>query len=179
MKLPSRTEKVEIVELDPADKELYLFFKRRTAEIAAGLPEAGGGTTGTNRDRGRNIIRLINFLRLICDHGEQILPSSALEAWRNGQNKSIDWDMVRDSIKSCNFCGLALEQSDMSEALDLCLLCKSSSASPAVHSVAPALARTWDPEGLRPSAKIRALVKNLRQEQKVGEADGIMKQEKR
>lgn len=44
--------------------------------------------------------------------------------------------------------------------------------------MAPALARTWDPEGLRPSAKIRALVKNLRQEQKVGEADGIMKQEK-
>lgn len=179
IKLPSRTERVEIVELDPVDKELYLFFKHRTAEIAAGLPEAGGGTTGANRDRGRNIIPLINFLRLICDHGERLLPFSALQAWRNRQNESIDWDMMRGSIKSCSSCGLTLEQSDRSEAPDLCLLCTSSSASPAAPSVASTQARICDLQGIRPSAKVQVLINNLRQEQKVGDADGNSKQEKR
>jgi len=108
--LPPRVEEVQWIDLSPPDRVLYEYFKDKTARIAAGLSatetQESRVKTQNGYRKGENIIRLINILRLICDHGEMLLPESALEAWRNRQNDSIDWEtMQKWSEKQCNLCG--------------------------------------------------------------------------
>jgi hypothetical protein len=92
------------VELPPEVRDIYRFFQRKAANIASGLYRYEPGNLNVN-GRKDNIIPLINFLRLICDHGQKLLPDSALEAWRSKSSASIDWEMMQTSNVVCSVCG--------------------------------------------------------------------------
>lgn len=93
---------------------MYNFFREKTAKIAAGLADKGGATprTNGNRSKGANILTLINFLRLICNSGEELLPQSALDAWRSKNSTSVNWQMMLNGNKICDSCGSIPEEVD-------------------------------------------------------------------
>jgi SNF2 family DNA or RNA helicase len=133
LKLPPYSERVETIELPYQDRELYNFFKQRTSMIAAGLHK-----TGTNKVDGlkdTNIISLINFLRLICNHGKELLPRSALDAWESRDSSSIEWEVMQSGRETCETCNAELEQPDFTASYNSNLDCEhicSSCASPGV-----------------------------------------------
>jgi SWI/SNF-related matrix-associated actin-dependent regulator of chromatin subfamily A3 len=118
LRLPRKAERVERVQLAPPERELYDFFKRRSYLLAAGTTAAGGAAPapavaaqrrkrrraeGAGRPRaldGRprsngGIVVLISVLRMICDHGEALLPRAAAEAWRKHDAGVVGWDVLR------------------------------------------------------------------------------------
>jgi SNF2 family DNA or RNA helicase len=82
LRLPHRQEKVEYVLLHQNDQILYDFFKERSANLASGLKTNNTTITRLDDAQDGGIIRLLNFLRLICNHGEQLLPDTALRIWK-------------------------------------------------------------------------------------------------
>ena len=186
LELPRRIEKIETVEFHQADQELYTFFKEKTAKIAAGVSPCTPGTYKFEQLKENNILSLINFLRLICNHGKQLLPPSALEAWKAQDGTSIDWQMMRNCRRRCDICEADIEGTDFpaSNSPDLrcqhsiCATCAFRSedstaggerrcpicvAAPRMgtDSSLPNPTTTFIP----PSAKIEAMLKNLHSEQ--------------
>ncbi len=184
--LPGRSEKVEWIELSPEDRELYNFFKTKTAQTASELLRCYSGADKPGQHKDINILTLINFLRLICDHGEHLLPSSALEAWKTRSNGSIDWRMMK---AKCDLCGVFVNEFDAPALIDVESQCQ--------HSICVnCVLRSQKDKGndgptcpkciiqivgdedstisnkprtiIRPSAKIKKLIENLRQEQSSG-----------
>ncbi|RYP70475.1 hypothetical protein DL771_005412 [Monosporascus sp. 5C6A] len=99
--------KVEWIDLGD-DKELYTFFKRKTASVASGLGKRR--TKGAKGSAGKvkgdeNILSLINFLRLICNYGERMLPAKALEGWKQRDLTSLDWKAMEAIGRQCSRCG--------------------------------------------------------------------------
>lgn len=93
--LPDRREKTTWVELTPKDRKLYSFFEKEAANIASGSYRYNGHPNPNDRQN-NNILKLINFLRLICDHGEELLPQSAREIWSTDGDKVIDWQSFQE-----------------------------------------------------------------------------------
>ncbi|RYP01741.1 hypothetical protein DL764_006103 [Monosporascus ibericus] len=90
------------------DEELYTFFKRKTASVASGLGKRR--TKGAKGAAGKvkcdeNILSLINFLRLICNYGERMLPAKALEGWKQRDLSSLDWQAMEAMRRQCSRCG--------------------------------------------------------------------------
>ncbi|PNP78626.1 hypothetical protein FNYG_07972 [Fusarium nygamai] len=75
--LPPPTIREEKVDLHPYDRALYDFFESEAAKNAA--DPANNSKTGREK---KNVLSLIHNLRRICDHGEDLLPASDIEAWR-------------------------------------------------------------------------------------------------
>ncbi|KAJ6039603.1 Helicase C-terminal [Penicillium canescens] len=80
LKLSLRIDKKHTVELDVQERRLYDFFKRQFSRLVARNMAAN---PNTNKEPQRNILFLINCLRLICNHGESLLPPTALNLWRS------------------------------------------------------------------------------------------------
>ncbi|KAK5205194.1 hypothetical protein LTR41_009043 [Exophiala xenobiotica] len=189
-KLPARTEKVHEVYLCHKDRELYEFFRERCSNLAAGGSQVA--KTGPRRKDERkegNILALINFLRLICDHGEQILPAPALEAWIARDRTAIDLSMIQACQVKCCACDTYIEESDAGASSGHQYLCQHSACFPCAsrngnidaEQAQPCpkcrVSRTvrvdsYNPNcsgaTVWPSSKVEALLKNLRAEQ----ADG-------
>lgn len=72
LKLSLRIDKKHTVELDVQERRLYDFFKRQVSRLVARNMAAN---PNTNKELQRNILFLINCLRLICNHGESLLSS--------------------------------------------------------------------------------------------------------
>ncbi|KAK2612781.1 hypothetical protein QQS21_001233 [Conoideocrella luteorostrata] len=102
--LPHRHERIEWVELAPEDRELYKFFEKKAANIASGFNKYQPGYSIDNCQADTNILSLINFLRLICDHGEELLPQSALQAWKSSNRHLIGARIVQAIRTKCDFC---------------------------------------------------------------------------
>ncbi|KAH6635023.1 SNF2 family N-terminal domain-containing protein [Chaetomium sp. MPI-SDFR-AT-0129] len=120
--LPPRLDRVEWIDLSPPDRELYEYFKAKTASVASGMATQRG-----YRKKEDNIICLINILRRICGHGEMLLPESALRAWRERQNDSIDWQTMQKWYgKQCDLCGQDAAAGDESSSAspDARFLCR-------------------------------------------------------
>ena len=117
-RLPKRSEKIEWVELSSEDRNLYTYFKKKTAKIASELSRHHLGTDKAGQQKHTNILTLINFLRLICDHGKHLLPPSALEAWKTREGSLIDWQMMRVSRTTCDTCGADVEDADALASMD-------------------------------------------------------------
>ncbi|KAL9621183.1 MAG: hypothetical protein Q9160_004315 [Pyrenula sp. 1 TL-2023] len=178
------------------DREIYAFFKAKTAKIAAEISTHHAGSTRSERRRDTNILTLINFLRRICDHGEQILPQPALQAWMARNSSSVDWQTMNDCRPRCTSCGVHTDQGETTASTELELRCRhfvhvcSICAIEAQEQVSaqgllcPFCAETInDGEGImnpvagrrfiRLSAKIDALIQNLRMKHfPEGKADG-------
>lgn len=177
---------VEWIELFPEDRQLYTFFKQKTAKIASELSRRHHGAREAGQEKDTNILTLINFLRLICDYGEHLLPSSALEAWKTREIGLIDWQMMQAPKPRCDICGDYVYNFDAPASVDLEYQCQ--------HSICPkcAIRSQNDEENngpacpkcikqtvnkgnsmdsqipqtfIRPSAKVEKLIQNLCQEQ--------------
>lgn len=97
LKLPLREERIEHVCLHLQDQELYDFFKDRTAAVASGASRtfAAASLDSNHKD---NVLSSLNFLRLICNHGQDLLPKSAVEIW-NARDRTMT-DFNEGTIKT-------------------------------------------------------------------------------
>ncbi|KAI9695044.1 MAG: hypothetical protein M1822_000661 [Bathelium mastoideum] len=198
LELPQRSEKTVMVDFHRADGELYAFFKKHTAEVASGI--SSRNTESSTRDffQDSNVLSLLNFLRLICNHGKNLLPSSALAAWETKDRASVDWHLMYNVTDRCRICDTVIEQADLcgdtSHSQDeqpTCAQCLSrhqysptengmrhsdyaSEDGTTVNSSSPSPVATPD----RPSAKVEALLENLCIEQAqnhLGNSETIIK----
>lgn len=176
LNLTRRTIQEYNVRLDQGDRELYDFFKKNASHLVAGIPSTSSG----NRSTG-NILPIINTLRLICNHGQRLLPKFALEVWtkRYHSGTGIAQGLARlDTARACFSCGTDLSSNDFpSEFACSHLLCTNCAESDDSRSafldslVCPLCEKETQAEGdefkgnYQPSAKVRALIENLRKEQ--------------
>lgn len=168
--LTQRTIRECPVQLNPGDREIYDFFKTNASHLVAGM---------LSNKAGGNILPIINTLRLICNHGQRLLPQFALEAWKKRCNSRTTPGLeTLESSRSCFSCGTDVSSNEalsdfacshrlcancaesddgQSTLLDslVCPLCAQES-SRAVEEVMP---------NYQPSAKVKALLENLRLEQ--------------
>ena len=190
LKLPGRIDRVETIELDMSERELYNFFKVQTSGLVAGM-FSEDKWPGQHQQQG-NILPLINFLRLICNHGEQLLPTPALNAWLRSDASVLDWNILRSGDRQCALCKVDISRPDCLGALwyesclhaicskcittddegnsmdeDWCPICNGKSANPRNQQCARPLSDDSDTVMVdyRPSTKVKALLKNLQQEQ--------------
>lgn len=164
--------------------------------MASGRSQLHSDAEKVDQGKDSNILTLINFLRLICNHGEHLLPASALEAWKTRDIGSIDWHTLRASRADCDMCGKYVDEIDTQASTEpefpcqhsICPKCASRGADLEVDYVTrcpKCLEHAVDEGGstnfqilqdpVIPSAKVSALIRNLRLDQSSGrESDGII-----
>ncbi|UPL01101.1 hypothetical protein LCI18_012035 [Fusarium solani-melongenae] len=166
-KLPDRTEKIERVDLHPNDRELYKFFSAMATKIASGSLEDKSNMRSRDKNGNKNILPIINFLRLICNHGEDLLPTYAVETWTQRQSGLVESQMEQFPRESCTLCHDKLDSPAGSLFCTLCLLKRRDSES--VETIGSSRFESRQGETptspRRPSAKVEALIRNLGNEQ--------------
>jgi SNF2 family DNA or RNA helicase len=175
--LPKPIETIESVTLHEKDQAVYDFFKAQASDMAATLAQGRSPQEKTNGGQ-MNVLSLINFLRLICNHGEHLLPRAALNAWKLKDTASIDWETMQQLRSRCEACGSDADETDSSTSATpngccehlLCGGCATDYAETAVESSDPCSLCLVDDgsknepalvEVKRPSAKLEALLRNL------------------
>jgi len=191
LKLPKRVEKTLVLDLEPHGRELYNFFKHQAATVIRNMHRGKLARSPATNISTTMILPLINNLRRICDHGEDLLNSTALQAWRNRDVDLVDWQLIAASFQKCEGCGADLEdgdestvpvelacghlycttcyasESDISQLLrGSCSKCSRKSPSPNSDSNAQVAAVEG---GHKPWVKVEALLQNLKQERSLGE----------
>lgn len=186
-KLPRRTERIESIEFHKTDLDLYAFFKEKCAKMAEDISTTKQSFQEVGKPEHGNILSLINFLRLICDHGLQLLPQPALDAWKARNGTSINWQMMQNCRRRCCICETDIEEAEFVASNGneprcrhwICTICALQSESTSrEEGLCPKCATSPNsggdssflspPEtGLSPSAKIEALLRNLHTEQGV------------
>lgn len=192
LSLPKKDEVNQVLELAPAERELYEFFKRRAATVArrlASLRSSKGNNSRKpkqsdgNSSESNAILPLIGNLRAICGHGEDLLPTATLQAWRNRDVDAIDWQLTTMVSQKCSACERELAESDdggpfqeLACGHTICTGCRSSEdeegmTSPGKscprcsgRSPLPALSQESTAPQYKPWIKIEALLQNLRRE---------------
>jgi SNF2 family DNA or RNA helicase len=197
--LPDRIERTETLEFSETDQVLYAFFKEKCAQLAENVSTTKLASPEVSQRKEGNLLSLINFLRLICDHGEQLLPRSALDAWRARDDTSISWQMMRSCRKRCYICKTDIEEAALLASKDyepshqhwVCAICalqsdgtsgeKDPCPKPALSPCLGDDSSFLGPADSCPpsSAKIKALLRNLRTEQDAGTSPGPSKLAKR
>jgi SNF2 family DNA or RNA helicase len=184
--LPNRREQTVLVELSQGDRDLYTFFEREAAKIASGFYRHNVENSTSNHSK-NNILKMINFLRLICDHGEKLLPQSAIDTWLAAGDKAIGWQKIWESQESCEICGLKIDgfqdqsvsRLDISFPQVICRSCLAITEESEPRSGSTNFSRSIPtPDGAtgeldstiriptdQQSSKLKALIDNLRQEQ--------------
>lgn len=190
LQLPLPEYKTEWLDLRH-DEQLYTFFKRKTACIASGLGKRQAKGKGKGDE---NILSLLNFLRLICDYGERMLPAKALEAWRNDNPSSIEWQAMDTMYHRCVGCGGRVGKVDDSSLLScghhVCGKCRrrveeidegnvDDGEACSVCQDSDQIGETKSVVGSSRSAKAQALIRNVRGEQSEQSASGATLTQKR
>jgi SNF2 family DNA or RNA helicase len=197
LQLPQRIDREEAIELDRNDRDLYNFFKVRTSSLMAGMFSEDSWSAPHQQ---RNILPLINFLRRICDHGERLLPPAALKVWLSCDSSTIDWNMIGSCASKCDSCKTGIDNvespdSHRSEFPCLHIICPGCTISndeddstvdenscplcnrECLPSVSDRLTVSTSKEAdlmtvdYRPSSKVKALIANLREEQRLNMSD--------
>ncbi|CZR41600.1 uncharacterized protein FPRO_11189 [Fusarium proliferatum ET1] len=177
LNLPDRKVHECVVQLNPEDRELYDFFKRNASHLIA---DRGFGDSNTAKTTG-SILPIINALRLICNHGQRLLPKFAFEAWSHRRNATSDSNFTTSKFGLCISCGAEASPNDMqSEFACSHFLCSKCTDSDEKYQLSldsvlcPSCTKDEDSTATdaatekgncRPSAKIRALIQNLHVEQ--------------
>jgi SNF2 family DNA or RNA helicase len=180
LNLPPRSEKIHEVHLHRDDQVLYDTVRRFSAEVAAGL-EKRPEKYSLPKGKEKNILVLINSLRLICDHGEQLLPEAVKRRMEESSIDSFASEMQQVYHGRCFVCEGELDDSiAQADGQDsICANCATSeqgasntnlqasflgrrglSASQSASSESSGSAKLC----YRPSAKVLALLGNLEQE---------------
>jgi SNF2 family DNA or RNA helicase len=185
--LPKRTERVEWVNFHKTDRDVYRFFKDKCAKMAQGASRFASGSMKVGERKPGNLLTLINFLRLICNHGEHLLPQSALSAWNARDEAAIDWRVMESFQKKCAICDTDIEDEisfdscgyDSSFQHWICAMCalqredtpEKADPCPRCTASRPLRDNSGDGsatnEAVLPSAKMEALIRNLQNEQHV------------
>ncbi|KAK0738932.1 P-loop containing nucleoside triphosphate hydrolase protein [Schizothecium vesticola] len=100
--LPTRQDRVEYVGLGQEDRTMYDFFRDRAAAMLSGLLLSTEARRDEQQVPGGSLLRLINILRRICDHGEMLLPPADVRLYRDRQ----------DPISESGLCGEQEEEDD-------------------------------------------------------------------
>lgn len=196
LRLPRRIDREETVELDGTERELYDFFKTGISRLVAGTFSE---ESRVSQQHQRNILPLISFLRLICDHGERLLPAPALKGWLRRGTSAFDWNIMPNRERNCALCNVHISRlqcqddvwyesclhvicsncviTDNDEKFmddGVCPICNEESATPG--SEQSASTRSRDRESIstvdyRPSTKVQALLNNLQHEQYLNHAN--------
>ncbi|SCO12066.1 related to helicase-like transcription factor protein [Fusarium fujikuroi] len=177
LNLPDRKVHECVVQLDPDDRELYDFFKRNASHLIANR----GFDDSNSAQRTGSILPIINTLRLICNHGERLLPNFALEAWSHRHNPASHSNFPTSKFGLCLSCGVEASTNEMQSEFAcshfLCSKCADSDERNqlSLDSVlCPSCTKDGDSAGTdaatgeghyRPSAKIREVIQSLRVEQ--------------
>lgn len=196
LKLPPRSEKIHDVHLHWDDQVLYDTVRRFNAEIAAGS-EQRPEKDSLPKGKEKNILLLINSLRLICDHGEQLLPEAVKRRSEESSIASIASfasEMQQVYHGRCSVCEGELDDSvAQADGQDsICVNCATSEQGSSNTNLQAdflgkkgfsdsQLARSQSSGSAklcyRPSAKVLALLGNLEQERTT--AGGNRRQRKR
>ncbi|KAI1372549.1 hypothetical protein F4677DRAFT_247519 [Hypoxylon crocopeplum] len=178
--LPPRTERECVVPMDQKDRELYDFLRVRLSSFVTGMFSDGNAETA--RGTG-NILSLINTLRLICNHGENLVPRRVQQAWAQRLDSSNPQNDTENQSTRCIVCNAEVSLDDIASEFGcghiLCFSCANAEGSEAssVHQVlCPICSEESQSETdtseescnstYRPSAKVRALTANLLDEQR-------------
>lgn len=189
LKLPKKEEINQVLDLGPDDRELYNFFKHRAATAVRNIEKSSKGNNPNKRQNPRgsgswsgDILPLIHHLQRICDHGEDLLPTAALQAWRDRDIDSIDWQLIAMGSQKCNFCKTEIEEGNDMVPVELacghiiCTNCHAAEDTDGIgsshasclecsgRSPLPTPSQDSISEDYRPSVKIEALLQNLRNE---------------
>ncbi|KAL4809143.1 SNF2 family N-terminal domain-containing protein [Aspergillus unguis] len=76
VELPDKKEVIEPIQLAAAEREIYEFFQRKASKL---LTQLGPPEQCERKDN--NTLSVINNMRLICNHGEDLLPESQVAIW--------------------------------------------------------------------------------------------------
>lgn len=171
LRLPPRSEKTCSVDLHPHDQVLYDCVKRELQKTASGSAKAEQG----------NVMVLLNYLRLICNHGEQLVPHLAKSIAGKALASCIGHIQGQIHV-ACSSCGGETDSSSVYTGTgphgSLCVNCASVETIPphselqmileqsegSSASRSPSKIKSTLSKAVRPSAKVVALVNNLRQE---------------
>ncbi|KAI1737674.1 SNF2 family N-terminal domain-containing protein [Xylaria scruposa] len=156
LKLPLRFEKIHEVHLHPKDQVLYDSIKTRCVEIAAGVDKRSEADSSP-KGKEKRILLLINSLRLICDHGEQLLPDVMKQ---QNSNSPFELGMKQIYAAECSICEEEIyNASSITDKKDpLCTNCAASGTDKSTPAC-------------QPSAKILALLENLKKDQTAAQYD--------
>ncbi|KAK9774330.1 putative Helicase C-terminal domain-containing protein [Seiridium cardinale] len=188
--LPQRVERVESVTLRQDERDLYTFFE---AKLGAILQESTMPSFQDSRKpettKTPGVLTFITFLRRICDHSTDLLPTSAIEAWSrrdtdgNFGGVMDGWASMQSYEDRCEICGEDVETpgvldpraTSKSRRRLICEPCAISTSkkqgenkgsAPRAKSKIPSLASPKASEmAINPSSKVCALLKNLHAEQ--------------
>jgi len=185
VKLPPYSERIQEVYLHQDDQALYDVAKEQCAIIAAGL-EKHSEERPSSKSKGKDILRLINSLRLICN-GNQLLSNDARRMIEGSSTSSPNKEVPRLYTESrCSTCEGEIDHdgSESEEENQLCAACSTVERSSPITDIesgfldgnavsAQRTAGTERPNSVevdyRPSAKVLALLENLKQEQPAAE----------
>ncbi|QGI63983.1 hypothetical protein CEK27_007954 [Fusarium fujikuroi] len=100
--LPPPTVREEKVDMHPYDRALYYFFESEAAKKAADSSKSyPADPLATGRDK-KNVLSLIQILRRICDHGEDLLPASEIEAWNVQRPQRLSMNARQQPGATCS-----------------------------------------------------------------------------
>lgn len=182
--LPHRSERIQHVNLHPDDQALYEAVKSATQKTAAGLDKPLRIESSV-KDKHENVMVLLNSLRLICNHGKELVPHLAKSIMEKTSVSNIHRNQRQIHGSACSSCGAETDGGSASTELpdSLCVNCATLEATcsdPNLRGepenrqgVSPSQSASIEQSSLgiavRPSAKIVALIKNLRHEASVSD----------
>ncbi|KAI1460050.1 SNF2 family N-terminal domain-containing protein [Annulohypoxylon moriforme] len=189
LELPLRFDKVHYVDLHKEDQALYDSYKKLCLRKAVGQEEKLRKDSSPNGND-YNILSLITYLQRICDHGAQLLPNRVKA---EGEESSIsfgDLEMQQHCSGGCSVRGGVTDNNVLSSISrtavqdPICINCVGSEESSNVNTEANSLSGnstaaypSTGAEGsdsatayYEPSAKVLALLEDLKQERVEGNA---------
>jgi SNF2 family DNA or RNA helicase len=175
VELPKKVVKIESVQLTGADRALYEFFKAKASKNVDQLTGSKQVTSVTPEKRKENTLSIINLLRLICNHGEHLLPASAINAWRTRQKEQTtdDLSFCRDPERFSLRASVSVDEGTPGSGVFTNDKGNSNASTPHTSlgefPISPKLTSaplTASELCLCPSAKVDALLKNLEREQR-------------
>lgn len=114
--LPTRQDRVEYVDLGQEDRAMYDFFRDRAAAILSGLLLSAEARHDEQRVPRGSLLRLINILRRICDHGGMLLPPADVRLYRDTQNQGLEaglWERQEEEADGDHACQSAPSRVDI------------------------------------------------------------------
>ena len=170
LKLPPRSERTHEVHLHQDDQVLYDHYKKRCTAEAIGQDKRLEESSSP-KDEGENILSLIQNLRLICNHGKQLIYREIKGKGDKNCVSPIGVGAQRIYSSRCSSCEGEIDRSisGVQDEDSTCFNCRTSEEIPSNMTMLTDRSTATEKFGsvdtlYRPSAKVLALLENLKQE---------------